>query len=86
MKKQHLFIGGKPTESVDYKTLQAPYSGETLAEVSSASAEEAEVAIARCSGWEGNAPDACTSACRYSVQVVLHARRTQGRSGANHSA
>lgn len=46
MKKQHLFIGGKLTESVDYKTLQAPYSGETLAEVSSASAEEAEAAIA----------------------------------------
>ncbi|WP_340400369.1 aldehyde dehydrogenase family protein [Paenibacillus sp. FSL H8-0079] len=46
MKKQHLFIGGKPTESVDYKALQAPYSGETLAEVSSASAEEAEAAVA----------------------------------------
>ncbi|WP_339181688.1 aldehyde dehydrogenase family protein [Paenibacillus sp. FSL R5-0701] len=46
MKKQHLFIGGKPTKSVDYKTLQAPYSGETLAEVSSASAEEAEAAVA----------------------------------------
>lgn len=27
MKKQHLFIGGKLTESVDYKELQAPYSG-----------------------------------------------------------
>ncbi|EAM8910446.1 aldehyde dehydrogenase family protein, partial [Salmonella enterica] len=46
MKKQHLFIGGKPTESADYITLQAPYSGETLAEVSSASAEEVEAAIA----------------------------------------
>ncbi|TDL60165.1 aldehyde dehydrogenase family protein [Paenibacillus amylolyticus] len=45
MKKQHLFIGGKLTESVDYKELQAPYSGETLAEVSSASAEEAEAAV-----------------------------------------
>ncbi|MEC0127715.1 aldehyde dehydrogenase family protein [Paenibacillus pabuli] len=46
MKKQHLFIGGKPTESVDYITLQAPYSKETLAEVSSASAEEVQSAIA----------------------------------------
>ncbi|MGQ8875205.1 aldehyde dehydrogenase family protein [Paenibacillus sp. TSA_86.1] len=46
MKKQHLFIGGKYTESVKYTTLQAPYSGESLAEVASASAEETEVAIA----------------------------------------
>ncbi|QOS76757.1 aldehyde dehydrogenase family protein [Paenibacillus sp. JNUCC31] len=46
MKKQHLFIWGKPTESVDYKALQAPYSGETLAEVSTASPEEVEAAIA----------------------------------------
>lgn len=46
MKKQHLFIGGKHTESVKYTTLQAPYSGETLAEVASASAEETEAAIA----------------------------------------
>ncbi|MBR2564158.1 MAG: aldehyde dehydrogenase family protein [Paenibacillus sp.] len=45
MKKQHLFIGGKYTESVQYTTLQAPYSGETLAEVASASAEETERAI-----------------------------------------
>ncbi|MCM3175750.1 aldehyde dehydrogenase family protein [Paenibacillus sp. MER 99-2] len=46
MKKQHLFIGGKPTESIQYKELQAPYSGETLAEVATASAEETEAAIA----------------------------------------
>lgn len=45
MKKQHLFIGGKHTESVRYTTLQAPYSGETLAEVASASAEETEAAV-----------------------------------------
>jgi len=46
MKKQHLLIGGKHTESVQYTTLQAPYSGESLAEVASASAEETEAAIA----------------------------------------
>ena len=46
MKKQHLFIGGKYTESVHYTTLRAPYSGETLAEVASASAEETKAAIA----------------------------------------
>lgn len=46
MVKQHLFIDGRWVEAKQYAQLRAPYSGEVLAEVATASSEEVELAIA----------------------------------------
>lgn len=46
MRKQQLFIGGRPYEAGQYVELRSPYSGEIIAEVASASARETGAAIA----------------------------------------
>jgi acyl-CoA reductase-like NAD-dependent aldehyde dehydrogenase len=45
MQKKHLFIDGKWVEAASYTTLRAPYSGETIAEVASATKQELDLAI-----------------------------------------
>lgn len=43
--QQHLFIGGEWKEAQAYRTLKSPYSGEVIAEVAEATAEDANAAI-----------------------------------------
>lgn len=80
MKKQHLYIGGQSVEAATYEPLHAPYSGEQLAEVASATAEEAEKAIAaaaQASAGMRRMPAHQRSAILYQLSVLLAQRKEE---------
>lgn len=80
MKKQHLYIGGQSVEAATYEPLHAPYSGELLAEVASATAEEAEKAIAaaaQASAGMRRMPAHQRSAILYQLSVLLAQRKEE---------
>lgn len=82
MKKQHLYIGGQSVEAATYEPLHAPYSGEQLAEVASATAEEAEKAIAaaaQASAGMRRMPAHQRSAILYQLSVLLAQREKKQR-------
>ncbi|MFM9281546.1 aldehyde dehydrogenase family protein [Paenibacillus jiagnxiensis] len=43
--KRHLYINGRQVETKEYRTLRSPYSGEVIAEVAEAAAEDVDAAV-----------------------------------------